>query len=120
MKGIYVITIAFLAFGAVSAANIDRDLLAPPASKEVPSDDEPQLSHCTNPSGVIDEKRIHECDCAKYYLCAGDLGWVLVQCQGGLHFSSARKVCVAPNEADCLPKLNENNEKSDKLVEAQS
>ncbi|XP_011161534.1 uncharacterized protein LOC105196420 isoform X3 [Solenopsis invicta] len=55
---------------------------------------------CSNPSGNNGDKRSHDCDCAKYYMCDG-YNWLQFQCSGGLHFSPTRQMCLQPNEAGC-------------------
>ncbi|XP_011873285.1 PREDICTED: peritrophin-1 [Vollenhovia emeryi] len=58
---------------------------------------------CTNPPGNNGDLRSHECDCGMYYTCRpSGLGWTDTDCQGGLHFSPTRKICLPPNEAGCL------------------
>lgn len=48
------------------------------------------------------DRKAHECDCAKYYICYDNTDWIRFQCDSGLHFSPTRKECVAPNIAGCL------------------
>ncbi|XP_036138926.1 uncharacterized protein LOC105829627 [Monomorium pharaonis] len=44
-------------------------------------------------------KKAHRCDCSKYLTCQAP-NWILDQCQGGLHFSPSRQICLPPNEAN--------------------
>lgn len=62
----------------------------------------PSTPPTPTPIGCItgDRKR-HECDCAKYYICHDYTDWIVFQCASGFHFSPTRKECVPPNEAGC-------------------
>ena len=45
-------------------------------------------------------KKEHECFCEKYYRC-GNKGWIVEDCQEGLHFSPTLLKCTTPDKAGC-------------------
>lgn len=51
---------------------------------------------------VTGDRKAHECNCAKYYICYDNTDWIVFQCSGGYHFSPSRKECIPPNEAGCV------------------
>jgi hypothetical protein len=50
---------------------------------------------------VNGDKRPHDCDCGKYYMCDNE-EWYPENCPGGAHFSPTRKTCLPPDEAGCI------------------
>jgi len=56
------------------------------------------------PPCIPGSRKPHDCNCLQYHECENINGipeWLTRDCQGGLHFSPTRLICMEPNIAGC-------------------